>query len=130
MPLKLTGLMPEWVNYMGNQSRRRYADDHSHVDYHPNDERFSPPESAEDFAHADGILFLCPTCIVKNNGPIGTESVCVWFANRPNVPAAALPGPGRWTATGTSFDDLTLTPSVNVNHEHWHGFIRNGVVTP
>lgn len=38
----------------------------------------------------------------------------------------------RWTATGTSLNDITLTPSVAVGpigSECWHGFIRNGDVT-
>lgn len=126
--MKLTDLMPEWVNYAGGKSFQRFSDSHSHVNYGEDEEWASPPDSPEDIAHADGIMFLCPTCFKKNGGPIGTESVLVWFANRPNVPTDAEPL-HRWRASGTSFDDLTLSPSVNVDHEHWHGFITNGEVT-
>jgi len=37
----------------------------------------------------------------------------------------------RWTVSGTSVADLTLTPSIAVgpgDHECWHGFITNGEV--
>lgn len=79
-------------------------------------------------ANAQGILFLCPACFKKNGGPVGTESVLCWFRDR-GVPPEAEPGPGRWVASGTGFDDLTLSPSVNVDNEHWHGWVKNGEVT-
>lgn len=75
------------------------------------------------FADAEGVLFLCPTCFEKNAGPIGTEIIIAWFVD---VPKVLSPGPGRWKPTGTSLEDLTLTPSINVAQEHWHGFIRGG----
>ena len=125
--MKLSELQPEWVNYAG-EGFRRFSDAHSVIDY-GSGEAADPPEESEVMAIADGVLFLCPTCFKKNNGPVGTESVLCWFANKPHVPADAKPGPGRWSATGSSFDDLTLSPSVNVDKEHWHGFITNGEVT-
>lgn len=125
--MKLVDLMPEWVTYEG-VGFIRYSDAHSYVDY-GNGEAADTPESSEAIANADGVLFLCPTCFKKNNGPVGTDSVLCWFSNKPHIPALAKPGPGRWAATGTSFDDLTLSPSVNVDNEHWHGFITNGEVT-
>ncbi|HEY1772412.1 MAG TPA: DUF6527 family protein [Gammaproteobacteria bacterium] len=87
-------------------------------------------------AEAQGIWFLCPRCFVKNGGPIGTHEVLVWFADR-GVPAEAEPSP-RWTVSGTSFDDISLDPSIdctkdkqgNVAHpEEWHGYLKNGEIT-
>lgn len=126
--MKLTDLEPEWVNYVDGRSYRRFSDNHSHVHYNPEEVAEGYHDQSEDFAHADGIQFLCPACFAKNNGPIGTESVIAWFRNRPHVGADAMPGPGRWAATGTSFEDLTLSPSINVDHGHWHGFVENGLI--
>ena len=126
--MKLSELQPEWVNYSGEGRFRRYRDSHSQIDY-GSGEMADPPEESEVIALADGLIFLCPTCFKKNNGVVGTESVLCWFAGKSHIPADAKPGPGRWTATGTSFHDLTLSPSVNVNKEHWHGFIKKGEIT-
>ena len=75
---------------------------------------------AEGMADAQGILFLCPACVNKDG-----HSLLVWFADR-GVPAEALPAP-RWKATGTTFEDLSLSPSVNAGC--WHGFVTNGEIT-
>lgn len=128
--MKLNELDPEWVTYGTNGGLCRYGDTHSPVAYHADSlGEVDAPESSISIPEADGVMFLCPTCFRKNGGAIGTERVIVWFRGRPAVPASALPGPGRWVATGSSFDDLTLQPSVNVDHEHWHGFVTNGEVT-
>jgi hypothetical protein len=35
-----------------------------------------------------------------------------------------------WTMGGQTFEDLTLTPSIDVSAAgHWHGFITNGDVS-
>jgi hypothetical protein len=83
-------------------------------------------------AEAQGIRFLCPKCFVKNGGNVGTHLILIWFRDR-SVPADALPGPGRWIATGTGYADLTMSPSINLeNPDHvgcqWHGFVTNGEV--
>jgi len=124
--MKLTDLNPEWVyDFAESGSRRRANDSHCFV---VSDDTEDKDLAAISVTDAQGVLFLCPVCFVKNGGPIGTESVLCWFRDR-GVPDAALPGPGRWQASGTSFADLTLSPSVNVDHEHWHGWIKNGEVT-
>lgn len=123
--MRLTDLYPKWIyDYAASGSHRRADDLHSIV-HHDGDHDDDLPQLS--IANVHGVKFLCPTCFKKNNGPIGTESVLCWFAGR-GVPDDAFPGPGRWAALGTSFDDLTLSPSVNVDHEHWHGFITNGEV--
>lgn len=78
---------------------------------------------------ADGVLFLCPLCYRTNNGKIGTHSVLCWFRGR--VPDDRHPGPGRWDVTGTSIDDLSLSPSIQLlgGGCSWHGFVTNGDAT-
>lgn len=75
-------------------------------------------------ANAQGILFLCP---------LGQSSVLCWFKDR-GVPDDWEPGPGRWAVSGRDFNDLTLSPSVDLtaggkHPERWHGWIKQGVVT-
>lgn len=59
-------------------------------------------------ADADGIIFKCPKCFVKNKGPVGTHSVICW---KPSVPLTIHPKPGRWEFVGHSFYDLSLKAS-------------------
>lgn len=83
----------------------------------------------ETVAEAQGIIFLCPKCYAENKGPEGTHSVLCWFKDR-GVPLTAEPGPARWTVSGNSYDDLTLSPSVLiVGGCAWHGFVTAGAVT-
>ena len=123
--MMLIELEPEWV-YDFNPATHgmRRADDAHAAAQAPSVEH--APRTLT-IADAQGVMFLCPVCFKKNGGPVGTESVLCWFKDR-GVPADAFPGPGRWTASGTSFEDLTLSPSVNVSNEHWHGFITNGEI--
>lgn len=82
---------------------------------------------------AQGILFLDPVEFAKNGGPVGTSSVLAWFRGR-GVPDGKDPGPGRWTVSGTGFEDLTLNPSIDLtcggkHPGRWHGWVKNGKVT-
>lgn len=75
---------------------------------------------------AQGVMFECPLC----HG----HQVLVWFKNpirAPIVPDHFKPGPYRWETSGSSLDDLTLIPSVNLDVEpdspcKWHGYVTNG----
>lgn len=91
-------------------------------------------EQGEVMAGAQGLLFICPV-------PSCSHSIIVWFANA-GVPAEAHPA-YRWAASGSGLDDLTLTPSINldipwvdergVTHPascRWHGFVTKGVAAP
>ena len=80
-----------------------------------------------DLATAQGVMFLCPQCFARNGGEVGTHSVICWFRDR-GVSAEASPGPGRWSVSGNSLDDLTLAPSVHLSGPGcgWHGWVRNG----
>jgi hypothetical protein len=89
------------------------------------------------FSEAEGVQFLCPVCIVKNAGPIGTHSVVCW---RPTVGQDWKPVPGRWDFQGTGLEDLTLvagSSSIRLTCEckqqpcsccKAHFFIRNGAI--
>jgi hypothetical protein len=81
----------------------------------------------DDFTQAQGIKFLCPLCYRRNNGPEGTHTIQVFFAER-NVPASLVPRSGGWKATGSGYHDLTITPSIAVRCSdcEWHGFVTNG----
>jgi len=72
-------------------------------------------------ANAQGVLFGCPAC-----KGAASHSILCWFRGR-GVPDSETPGPGRWDVSGTGLDDITLSPSVNVNG-CWHGFVRNGEI--
>lgn len=82
-----------------------------------------------DLAQAQGIMFRCPL-------PGCGHMVICWFEGR-GVPEWITPGPGRWTPSGTSIDDLTFVPgnppkAVSVLLQggcNWHGFVRNGEAT-
>lgn len=56
-------------------------------------------------AEADGVIFLCPKCIVTNGGPVGTHPIICWA---PHVPQTEQPTPGRWNLVGAGYDDLSL----------------------
>lgn len=107
--MRLTELEPEWLTYVSDDRRQRWGD-------------------ALNPAEAHGIWFLCPACFATNGGPVGTHGVVCWFRGR--VPDSASPGPGRWTIEGSSFENLTLAPSIQLlSGCAWHGFIRNGEAT-
>lgn len=95
----------------------------------------------ETLAEADGIWFLCPKCFAANGGPVGTHSVSVGFTGRcpPGSYGQNLEGQDvRWqVAAGTSLDDLSLTPSIQLLSENptpafcaWHGFVGSSGVPP
>ena len=88
----------------------------------------------ESLSEAQGVEFLCPKCFQENKGPVGTHYCMVTFQGR-GVPDeqgshTAEGRPVRWVVTGTSLEDLTMTPSILlVGGCNWHGFITNGNVT-
>jgi hypothetical protein len=97
--MKLSDLEPRLVRHLTPEGRDGYR----YVDT---------------LAEAQGVHFLCPCS--EGHG------LLVYFRDR-GVPDDAVPGPGRWTASGTSLEDLTLTPSISVRC--WHGFVIGGQVT-
>lgn len=81
-----------------------------------------------DINQADGIMFLCPKCFIKNNGPAGTHSIQCWT---PKVTADYTHGP--WQLQGTGYSDITLigqpTSSVLLNGGcNAHFSVKNGEI--
>lgn len=109
-------------------------DDGNKFMWGPNQQRYQFHDVAT-LAEADHIMFLCPLCFEKNGGAIGTHSVMVTFAGR-NVPdEAGTRGkdgkPTRWNVSGSSLDDLVLTPSIQLNGGcNWHGFVGSSGIPP
>lgn len=75
-----------------------------------------------------GVTFDCPC---KPGCP---TRLGVWFSNPidggPPAPPECSPKP-RWQRTGSTFETLTLTPSIDASggaEPHWHGFITNGEI--
>ncbi len=67
-----------------------------------------------------GISFDCPCCRV--------ERLAIAFANPMDGGGVVImPGVHLWQRTGETFEDLSLSPSIDASaHQHWHGFIVNG----
>ena len=85
--------------------------------------------AAGDSRHGMGITFECPHC--------RTQRLGVWFVNPIDggpkehelIEDHHMGGP-EWTRTGTTFDDLSLSPSIDASaFGHWHGYITNGSIT-
>lgn len=70
-----------------------------------------------------GVDFDCPC------GKCGKRCY-VPFKNPPEQNIPGHPSEDGWQRTGTTFDDLTLAPSIFRNPARggcgWHGFIENG----
>lgn len=62
-------------------------------------------QSVDFIGQSNGLMFLCPVCFLKNDGPKGTHSVICWT---PEVPQTVNPKPGRWNFEGTGYGDLSL----------------------
>jgi hypothetical protein len=82
-------------------------------------------------AEADSIMFLCPACYKQNKGKVGTHSVRVDFRGRAvpdNVCIKNAEGkPVRWQVQGTTIDDVSTQPSIQILHGcQWHGYVTNG----
>ena len=97
--------------------------------------------NVETVAEADHVMFLCPACFTKNGGSVGTHSVMVTFEGR-SVPDEAGTRdsegkPSRWAASGSTINDLVLTPSILLDAKrkadegcHWHGFVGSSGILP
>lgn len=71
--------------------------------------------------HGMGITFDCPHC--------RTMRLAVFFANPIDGKAPSDDATRLWQRTGESFENLSLSPSIDASkHGHWHGFITNGEI--
>ena len=87
--------------------------------------------TVDTFAEAHGLKFLCPKSFAANGGAKGAHFIIVWFSGKPVPPHIGRNKAGkivRWQASGTSLDDLILTPSIQEEDDlcKWHGFVGSG----
>ena len=138
--MKLIELEPEFIRYETRiEPRDVIVGDHATWR-----ERGCPSETkilpcryripVEKLSEAQGIFFLCPVCIVKNKGKVGTHLCEVTFSGRGVLDEDGVHGsdgrPTRWNVSGSDFSNLTTTPSIQlIGGCAWHGFITNGEVT-
>lgn len=103
--MKLRDLEPDFI--------RAYEDEFGATHY----------EHLPSSAGAHGVMFQCPN-------PSHGHMHVIWFANPVDVPPTepTREPTHRWQRSGTTLDDLTLSPSID-SKGCWHGFIQNGEVT-
>lgn len=82
---------------------------------------------------AHGVRFICPKSFATHGGKVGAHSVQVYFVGSPVPSDMGTNNDGqtvRWSASGTSLDDLSLSPSIQEQDSicGWHGFVGNGSV--
>lgn len=71
-----------------------------------------------------GISFVCPHCQVFGRG----QRLHVFFEN-PLDGGAPKPELRLWKRAGETFEDITLSPSIDASMwDHWHGHITSGTV--
>ena len=91
-----------------------------------------------------GCHFLCPHCRKESVGiafanPVdgGAPGPAILAGGMPKEVHAALfenriftiPPGHQWTRTGDTFENLSLTPSVDASRAGcWHGFVTNGEI--
>ncbi len=101
--IKLTSLNPKWVGYGGERVT--------------NADGSAIPER-----HGVGLSFLCP-CLGKCG-----QRVYLSFEN-PLDDKGPIANDGRdiWIRTGDTFENLTLTPSIQRRAScSWHGYLTRG----
>lgn len=121
----LADLEPQFVRYETKIEWRTFVDGR----------RQGPVEYSIfcEFQQAQGIQFLCPACFQKNNGAVGTHWVAVTFAERGATDSQGSHGkdgsPTRWSVSGDSYSNLSLTPSILLDGGcNWHGWVKNGEI--
>ena len=75
-----------------------------------------------------GLSFDCPHCRTQRLAVPFHSSAIEYLVDGVTVARGWDVG-HIWDMTGSSFEDLTLTPSVDASSSgHWHGFITNGEI--
>lgn len=92
-------------------------------------------EHVPTLAEAHGIRFLCPKSVAARGGKVGAHSVQIYFAGSPVPKDIGVNAKGdavRWNVSGTSLDDLSLSPSIQEQDNicQWHGFVGSSGVPP
>ncbi len=74
-----------------------------------------------------GISFDCPVHVGLKSSLQSGHRVTIYFANPMDgrSPACGVP---LWQRTGSSFAELTVSPSGDAHAQCWHGIIKNGEI--
>lgn len=127
--MNLNDLDPQFVKYVTQSLEQQFAEG-----------RGAPAEFLRHVGNvqeAQGIVFLCPACFTRNGGAVGTHAIEVSFDGKgvkDHQGSHNRQGkPSRWTVSGSTYEDLTLRPSILIDPCEptcggWHGFITNGEV--
>lgn len=79
-----------------------------------------------------GMSFECPCPVCRLAAHEGyAYRIVIAFSNPLDggEPAADIVAGPHWHREGDSFEDLSVTPSIDASHRgHWHGFISQGDV--
>lgn len=77
--------------------------------------------------HGQGIRFDCPCCVAAGRPPV---LVLVAFANPLDGGAPCAERSPHWSRQGETFDDLTISPSIDGSSTgHWHGWVTAGEIS-
>lgn len=76
----------------------------------------------------DGIDMPTAPDVIADVCPMGGWAVVPTKENFLGLPTCADSLSRGWDVTGTSFEDITLSPSIH-HVGHWHGWLKNGVLT-
>ena len=92
-------------------------------------------EYVSKLSEAHGIRFICPKSFATHSGKIGAHSVQVYFAGSPVPAHIGVNQKGdavRWVVSGTSLNDLSLSPSIQEQNSicGWHGFVGSSGIPP
>ena len=108
----------------------------------------NPRWFAEEGRQGQGVTFECPCCVGKPNGvrlaaafvpalddgpPISRKASTLYPLLWPRDGIAdgvvTVPPGIHWQRTGDSFEDLTLSPSIDASPAgHWHGWLQGGEI--
>ena len=133
--MKLRDLGARFLRWEQREETRTIANDPANYPAGGTHEVFGPVDyfvPVKTLAEAHGIRFICPAAYQKQGGPVGAHSVRVFFDGSPVPPHLGQGSDGgatRWKASGSSLEDLTLTPSIQEIDDGlcgWHGFVTNG----
>jgi hypothetical protein len=114
--MRLTDLNPEWLHGGGEGIGYRPPGTNGEADI-DNIPRYTA-----------GVEFDCPCGCGKRRS--------IPFRNPPEEGIPGRPSEGGWQRTGTTFEDLTLSPSIFAKRDKlrpencgWHGYVTAGEVT-
>lgn len=127
--MRLAELEASFVRYETRREQVQFRTESGGVESREVDREYI--QHVRSLAEAQGVQFLCPLCFAANGGPVGTHWCSVSFEGRGVADGQGSHNrkgePTRWAASGTGLDDLSLSPSVQIEGGcGWHGHVAGG----